>query len=127
MTQEKNEESFVFPFEKLDVWHRAVDLADCTLNLMQSLPPNTYSGLTSQMETAVSRVAQHIAEGKGRQYKKEFIQLLHRAEGSLFEVLTVTALLKRRGCIREQEGTEIRRQAEIIDRMLHGLMNSLQK
>ena len=40
------------------------------------------------MEAAVTSVPQNIAEGKGRQYKKEFIQYLYIAEGSLFEVLT---------------------------------------
>jgi len=38
------------------------------------------------MEAAVSSIAQNIAEGKGRQYKKEFIQFLYVGEGSLFEV-----------------------------------------
>jgi len=77
------------------------------------------------MEAAVSSIPQNIAEGKGRQYKKEFIQYLYIAEGSLFEVLTLSEILKRRNLIRENESIEIRKQAEIIDRKLHGLINSL--
>ena len=125
MTQKIKEDEFIFPFEKLDVWQLAVDLADFIINLMESFPANKYYRLIGQMEAAVSSVAQNIAEGKGRQYKKEFIQFLYIAEGSLFEVLTLTEILKRRGFIKDQEGTEIRRQAEIIDRKLHGLINSL--
>ncbi|MCJ7704233.1 MAG: four helix bundle protein [Desulfobacterales bacterium] len=116
---------FRFPFEKLEVWHLAVDLADYVLNILDSFPPNKYSRVVSQMEAAVTSVPQNIAEGKGRQYKKEFIQYLYIAEGSLFEVLTLSEILKRRKLIREEEFIEIRKRAEIIDRKLHGLINSL--
>jgi four helix bundle protein len=116
---------FKFPFEKLDVWHLAVAFADFILNILDSLPPNKYLRVIGQMEAAVSSIPQNIAEGKGRQYKKEFIQYLYIAEGSLFEVLTLSEILKRRKLIRENESIEIRKQAEIIDRKLHGLINSL--
>jgi four helix bundle protein len=119
------EKVFEFPFEKLEVWHLAVDLADFIFGLMESFPQNKYLRLVGQMEAAVTSIAQNIAEGKGRQYKKEFIQFLYVAEGSLFEVLTLTEIFKRRGLTKEGEGTEIRKRAEIIDRKLHGLMNSL--
>jgi hypothetical protein len=36
-------------------------------------------------------------------------------------------ILKRIGLIKEQEETEVKRQAEIIDRKLHGLINSLRR
>ena len=116
---------FKFPFEKLDVWHLAVAFADFILNILDSLPPNKYLRVIGQMEAAVSSIPQNIAEGKGRQYKKEFIQYLYIAEGSLFEVLTLSDILKRRKLIRENESIEIRKRAEIIDRKLHGLINSL--
>jgi four helix bundle protein len=116
---------FRFPFEKLEVWHLAVDFADYVLNILDSFPPNKYSRVVGQMEAAVSSIPQNIAEGKGRQYKKEFIQYLYIAEGSLFEVMTLSEILKRRRLIGEKESIEIRERAEIIDRKLHGLINSL--
>jgi len=116
---------FKFPFEKLEVWHFAVDLADYVLNILDSFPHGKYLRVVGQMEAAVTSVPQNIAEGKGRQYKKEFIQYLYIAEGSLFEVLTLSEILKRRKLIREEESIEIRKRAEIIDRKLHGLINSL--
>ena len=127
MTQERNDDRYTFPFEKLEIWKHAVDLADCTLSILDTFPPNKHPKLTALMETAVSRVAQSIAEGKGKQYKKDFIQSLQTAGSSLFEFLTVTELLKRRGCISELDGTKIRAQSEIINRKLHGLINSLRK
>jgi four helix bundle protein len=119
------EKVFEFPFEKLEVWHLAVDLADFILSLLESFPQNKYLRLVGQMEAAVSSISQNIAEGKGRQYKKEFIQFLYVAEGSLFEVLTLTEIFMRRGLFKEEEAAEIRKKAEVIDRKLHGLINSL--
>ncbi len=119
------EKVFEFPFEKQEVWHLAVDFADFILDLMDSFPQNRYVRLIGQMEAAVTSIAQNIAEGKGRQYGKEFIQFLYIAEGSLFEVLALTKIFMRRKLFEEQEAAEIRRKAEVIDRKLHGLINSL--
>ena len=118
-------DNFVFPFEKLEVWNLAVDLADFVLELLESFPNNKHFRLIGQMEAAVSSISQNIAEGKGRQYKKEFIQFLYIAEGSLFEVLSLTELFKRRKLFKQEEAKKIREQTQIIDRKLHGLMNSL--
>jgi four helix bundle protein len=77
------------------------------------------------MEAAVAGIPQNIAEGKGRQYKKEFIQFLYIAIGSLFEVLTLTELFRRRKLFSNNEVLNIRSQAEVIVRKLYGLIHSL--
>jgi len=120
-------DEFVFPFEKLEVWQLSVELADFILDLLECFPPNKYLRLIGQMEAAATSVPQNIAEGKGRQYKKEFIQFLYIAEGSLFEVLTLTEIFRRRKLFGEKESLQIRKQAETIDRKLHGLINSLRR
>jgi len=78
-------EEFTFPFEKLEVWRLAVDLADYVLDILDSFPPGKYLRIVGQMEAAATSVPQNIAEGKGRQYKKEFIQYLYISEGSLLK------------------------------------------
>ena len=120
-------DDFIFPFEKLEVWQLAVEFADFILGLLETFPANKHLRLVGQMEAAVCSIAQNVAEGKGRQYKKEFIQFLYIAEGSLFEVLTLTELFKRRRLIEDKEAIEIKKQAETIDRKLHGLINSLRR
>jgi len=60
------------------------------------------------MEAAVSSVSQNIAEGKGRQYKKEFVQFLYIAEGSLFELPALCELFSRRKLFSEADVTRIR-------------------
>ena len=120
-------DDFKFPFTKLEVWQLAVDLADLVLELLEALPKNKYLRLIGQMEAAVCSIAQNIAEGKGRQYKKEFIQFLYIAEGSLFEVLTLTEIFNRRKLFKKEDALEIENRAKVIDRKLHGLINSLRR
>ena len=61
---------FIFPFEKLDVWHLAKNLAEFVLELLEKIPVHKHMRLIGEMEAAVTSPAQNIAEGKGRQYKK---------------------------------------------------------
>jgi len=117
---------FRFPFEKLDVWQVALTLAERVLNFLEKIPPNKYLRLISQMEAAVTSPAQNIAEGRGRQYRKEFIQFLHIAQGSVFEVVTLNEIFRRRKIFSEEEAAEIRTLCEEIDRKLNGLINYLQ-
>lgn len=104
-------DGFEFPFEKLEIWQLAVSFADFILGLLNSFPENKHFRLIGQMEAAVSSMAQNIAERKGRQYKKEFIQFLYVAEGSLFEVLTLTEIFKRRRLFEEKDAIEIRKKS----------------
>lgn len=67
---------YVFPFEKLDVWQLTVDLDEFFLDLLEDFPPKKHFRMVGQMEAVVTSPAQNIAEGKGQQYKKEFIQYL---------------------------------------------------
>jgi len=118
-------QKYIFPFEKLDVWQLAVELADNVLGILEKLPQNKHIRLISQMEAAVTSPSQNIAEGKGRQYKKEFIQFLHIAQGSLYEVVTLNEVFRRRKLFQEEDAIEVRRRCEQIDRKLNGLINSL--
>ena len=56
-------DEFIFPFEKLEVWHLAVGLSDTVFRLFETFPENKYFRLMGQMESAVSSIAQNIAEG----------------------------------------------------------------
>ena len=116
---------YLFPFEKLDVWRLSVDLAEYVLDLLEDFPPNKHIRLVGQMEAAVTSPAQNIGEGKGRQYKKEFIQFLHIAQGSLYEVVTLNEIFRRKKLFSEQDAQEVRNRCEQIDRKLNGLINSL--
>jgi len=118
-------ERYLFPFEKLDVWQMSVDLAERVLNLLEQLPQNRRQRLISQMEAAATSPAQNIAEGEGRQYKKEFIQFLYIAQGSIYEVVTLNEIFRRVKLFSDTEAVEVRSRCVAIDRKLNGLINSL--
>ncbi len=123
---EKIMSEYVFPFEKLDVWQLSVDLADYVLNLLGKISHNRHLRLISQMEAAVVSSSQNIAEGKGRQYKKEFIQFLHIAQGSLYEVVTLTEVFRRSKIFSEAESCKIRKKIDVIEPKIKGLVHSIQ-
>ena len=123
--QTKTVGRYVFPFEKLEVWQESVELADFVLGLLDRVPQGRHLRLVSQMEGAAVSVAQNIAEGKGRQHRKEFLQYLSIAQGSLYETVTLNEVFRIRRLFDEGECIEIRRRAEYIDRKLNGLMNSV--
>jgi len=116
---------YIFPFEKLDVYQMAVDLAEKVLAFLGELPQNKDVRLFNQMEAAATSPAQNIAEGKGRQYRKEFTQFLYIAQGSIFEIVTLNEIFRRRRLFTEEQSGEIRSHCEQIDRKLNGLVNSL--
>ena len=116
---------YIFPFEKLDVWQLAVDLAEFVLSLLENIPRNQHIRLVSQMEAAATSPVQNIAEGKGRQYKKEFIQFLHIAQGSVYEVVTLNEVFRRKRLFGKEDAKETRKLCEKVDRKLNGLINSL--
>ena len=105
----------------------AVDLAQTVLNILENLPPNKHLRLISQMEAAATSPAQNIAEGRGRQYKKEFIQFLYIAEGSIFEVVTLNEIFRRNEIFTGEQASNIRVRCEEIDRKLVGLIKSLRE
>ncbi len=67
----------------------------------------------------------NIAEGKGRNSKKEFIHFLYIARGSLYETLTLLEIFKLRGWLNEDGFFKLENKSNEIAKMLKGLINSI--
>ena len=88
--------------------------------------PSTESyGLTSQIRRAGVSVLANIAEGSERQHKKEFLQFLSVARGSLAEVETYLMLAKDLDYLNEKEFSSLEEQRRQVGRLLRGLYKSL--
>jgi len=69
----------------------------------------------------------NIAEGKGRQTTKEFIQFLYIARGSLFEAITLLIISNRLNWLPGKKLAELTSLAEEINKMLNSLVKSMKK
>jgi four helix bundle protein len=110
------------PHKKLDLWRAAMELAVTIYQVTDSFPREERYGLTDQVRRASSSVPSNIAEGAGRQTRKEFINYLHIAQGSLSELDTHLELARRLGYLGQDSWTALDEKVERIDKMLSDLI-----
>lgn len=115
------------PHKRLDVWNKAIDLTVDIYRLSETFPRTEVYGLTSQMRRAAISVPSNIAEGAARQTKKEFINYLHMAQGSLSELDTQLLIAKRLEYLSAESYETIEDRIETISKMLTGLIKSLKR
>ena len=115
-----------FIFEELDVWKKAVDFSIKVIDFTENINTDRkHFRLIEQFESAATSVALNIAEGKGRFSKKEFIQFLYIARGSLYETVTLANIFHKKNWFTDVQLNEIENAAEEIGKMISGLINSI--
>lgn len=115
------------PHKKLDVWRESIALVKLVYELASRFPKNEEYGLSSQMKRAVLSIPGNIAEGAARQTKREFIQFLCIARGSISELDTYLEISKTLGYIEKEGVTQLDNKMLAVDKMLTGLIKSLKK
>ena len=115
----------MFNFEKLDVWQKAIVLAEIVYSQTRNFPAEERFGLTNQMRRAVISVSSNIAEGSSRMSQTDFSRFIEIASGSLFEVTSQIFIANKQGFLSEEEFGSIYERAEELSRMLSGLRKSL--
>jgi four helix bundle protein len=75
-------------YKDLEVWQRAMSLAEDCYRLTAEFPREEIYGMTSQIRRASVSVAANIAEGYGRDQTGPFIQFLRISQGSARELET---------------------------------------
>jgi four helix bundle protein len=112
------------PHKKLNAWSDAVDLAQQIYRVTERFPSNEQFGLTSQIRRAAVSIPSNIAEGAARQTKKEFLNFLHIAKGSLSELDTQLEIARRLEYLDQARWETLDERLERIDCMLSGLVRS---
>jgi len=112
-------------FKDLIVWQRAYEFALVIYRQTKGFPKEELYGIASQLRRAVVSVPANIAEGYERQYRKEYIQFLNVAKGSLGEVETYLLLAKDIGYIELNRFEELEAMRTEIAKLLRGLIVSL--
>jgi four helix bundle protein len=85
-------ESRVNSYRDLLVWQKGMALAKQVYCITRNFPDDKRFGLIGQMRRAAVSIPSNIAEGQARQGRKEFVQFLSHAQGSLAELNTQLTL-----------------------------------
>jgi four helix bundle protein len=113
-------------YEDLKVWRLAMDLVLQIYRCTASFPKQEVYGLTSQMRRAAVSIPSNIAEGKGRYSRKELLQFLFHARGSLLELRTQITIALELGLLQRPDADDLINLACEVGRLLNGLINRFQ-
>ena len=111
-------------FEDLDVWRRAKTLA---VDVCRKASVCKDWGFRDQIMRSSVSVPSNIAEGAERNGRKEFVQFLGIARGSLGELRTQIMIGAELDYFRAEECEGWIADSRELSRMLHGLIRSLRE
>jgi four helix bundle protein len=80
-------------------------------------------GLMAQMRRAAVSVPSNIIEGKRRYSRKELVQFLFHARGSLLELQTQITVAGRLGYLSESDAINLEGRSAMVGRLLNGLVH----
>ena len=112
--------------KELKVWHRAVELSTDVYKVTSEFPREEKYGLTSQIRRSAVSIPSNIAEGAGRNTKKEFIHFLGIASGSSFELQT-QLIVSRKLDLVDARVDVLLDEIDQIQKMIYGLQSMLGK
>ena len=114
-----------FKFERLEVWKRSLEWADALFDLADALPQKYQFFLGEQLRRAALSVPTNIAEGSGRDGEKESAYFYRVAKGSIYEVVSLLAIVGKRGYLEPATYKSLLAESNEIAAMLSALINSL--
>jgi four helix bundle protein len=112
-------------FTGLQLYHKALDLADRIYGITETFPRAELFGLTAQMQRAAVSVGSNIAEGAARNSKREFYHFLGITNGSAAELHFQLDLACRRKMILDSERQEVQDLLSEITKMSSSLQITL--
>lgn len=109
-------------YKKLDAWSLTMELVVDVYKITKSYPKEEIYALTSQTKRAAISIPANIAEGTGRNYKKDTIQFLHIARGSLYELDTLLHLANQVEILNKVETESVLIRLEKCKQVINGLI-----
>ncbi len=107
-----------FLFEKLDVYWKAIELADEINKLAISIQTTRDFPIANQLRRASISIPLNIAEGNGRYLSGDRKRFFVIARGSGFELVAILELAVRRGYLEHNDHRRFRNELVSICRML---------
>jgi four helix bundle protein len=109
----------------LDVWKKGVVFVIEIYKITEQFPKSEVYGLSSQIRRASLSIPTNIAEGFGRNHKKELLQFLNIAMGSAAEIDTLLLISKELKYLTNVNYSELSELLDHISRMLKNLSKSI--
>jgi four helix bundle protein len=114
-------------YQTLDAWKVSMQLVKEIYLITKKYPKEEMYALTSQSKRAAVSVPSNIAEGLGRQYKKDTLQFLHVSRGSLYELETLLNVAVMIEILKQEDFVNIIALLEKSMQVLNGLISYITK
>lgn len=115
---------YLFPFEKLEVWHLAKKLVIDIYNISGNFPVSERYGLASQINRAVVSVASNLAEGSSRMSQKDQAHFSQFAYSSLMETICQLDIANDLKFIKSKEYGKLRQSIAVLSVKINALYRS---
>lgn len=112
-------------YRDLIVWQKSMNWVTLVYKISGVFPESEKIGLVSQIKRSSVSVPSNIAEGYGRNYKKDYAKFLQIARGSLYECQTQTEIAVNLSFIKREQIQEASDLSIKIEKMLNSLVNKL--
>jgi four helix bundle protein len=114
-------------YKDLIIWQKSVELAVYIYEITKAFPKEEIYGLVSQLRRSAVSIASNIAEGAGRNSKKDFNNFLGIANGSSCELETQIIISHRTNLLDKTKLEIIQDKIGEIQKMNRSLKLSLTK
>ena len=111
--------------KELKIWQKAIDLAVDVYKATVNYPADERFGLTSQIRRASVSISSNIAEGAGRNSKKEFCNFLGIANGSAYELQTQLVISNKLNLLKDDLLNDLLKQIEELQKMNYAFQKML--
>jgi four helix bundle protein len=114
-------------YKNLEAWNKSMLLVKEIYLLIKKYPKEELYALTSKTKRAAVSIPSNIAEGCGRNYKKDTIQFLHISRGSIYELETLLNIAVMVDIISENDFSPVTAKIDECIKILNGLISYYEK
>ncbi len=114
-------------YKKIKAWQLADDLVMLLYPATVDFPAEEKFTLVSQIRRAGVSIAANICEGSSRRTKRDYLNFLYIARGSLMETEYLVSIAKRMGYFKDSFCNEINSLLPELQSKLYGLIRSVEK
>jgi len=121
----ENKKSSIKTYRDLIVWEKAMSFVTSIYFATKKFPVDELYSLTNQIRRCAVSIPSNIAEGFGRNSRKEFKRFLQISIGSVFEIQTQLQISHNLAYINKPTFDNLFESSREIERMLSSLINRL--